>query len=352
VYLQGERVLGQATFDLPALLARPLGLEGSLGRVLFLAFAAAFAIKMPVWPFHTWLPDAYAEAPPVVTVLLASLMAKAGAYGFVRFGLPLFPEAMRTFGPLASALAVAGILYGGAVAWAQGDLRRLLAYGSMSHMGFILLGIFALNVAAVQGSLIQMINHGISTGALFLIAGMLLDRTGRARTDEYGGLAAITPALAAVTLIVTVSSLALPGTNGFVGEFLILAGTFQARPAYAVLATFGVVVTAAYLLAFVGRIFHGTPRVGLGSMADLRRREFAVVAPLVAVIFWVGLYPHPLLDRSDATVRSLLRGASAAAVDVRPHASARAASPGPAPDAPASGAATAAGAPSVARMTR
>jgi NADH-quinone oxidoreductase subunit M len=345
---------GGATFDLPALLMRHAGAGGRLGQVLFLAFAAAFAIKMPVWPFHTWLPDAYTEAPPVVTVLLASLMAKAGAYGFVRFCLPLFPEAMRTFGPLVSALAVAGILYGGAVAWAQGDLRRLLAYGSMSHMGFILLGIFAFNVAAIQGSLIQMINHGISTGALFLIAGMLLDRTGRARTDQYGGVAAITPALAAVTLIVTVSSLALPGTNGFVGEFLILAGTFQARPVYAVLATFGVVVTAAYLLAFVGRIFHGAPRADLVSMVDLRGREIAVLAPLVAVIFWVGLYPQPLLERSDAAVRSLLRGASVAVVETAPPGSAGPAPAGSAPGVAARRAAeataTTEGAPPAGRM--
>src|SRR5207302_916049 len=167
VYLQGGRILGRATFELPALLAHPLGISGGLGTALFLAFAVAFAIKMPVWPLHAWLPDAYAEAPPVVTVLLASLMAKAGAYGLLRFCLPLFPEAMRTFGPAASVLAVVSILYGGAVAWAHTDMRRLLAYGSMSHMGFILLGIFALNATAVQGSLIQMINHGISTGALF-----------------------------------------------------------------------------------------------------------------------------------------------------------------------------------------
>jgi NADH-quinone oxidoreductase subunit M len=332
VYLQSSAGgPGGATFDLPALLRHP-GIGGRLGEVLFLGFAAAFAIKMPVWPFHTWLPDAYAEAPPVVTVLLASIMAKAGAYGFVRFCLPLFPEAMRAFGPLLSALAVAGILYGGAVAWAQGDLRRLLAYGSMSHMGFILLGIFALNVAAVQGSLIQMINHGISTGALFLISGMLLERTGRARTDEYGGVAAITPALAAATLIVVVSSLALPGTNGFVGEFLILAGTFQARPVYAAFATFGIVVTAAYLLAFVGRIFHGAPRGDLRSMVDLRGREIAVLAPLVAVIFWVGLYPRPLLERSDAAVRSLLRRTPAALVEVSPAASVGSASAHRAPD--------------------
>jgi NADH-quinone oxidoreductase subunit M len=166
-----------------------------------------------------------------------------------------------------------------------------------------------------------MINHGVSTGALFFIAGMLVERTGRTRTDEYGGVAAVTPALAAVTLIVMLSSLALPGTNGFVGEFLILLGTFQVRPAYAVLATFGVVVTAAYLLAFVGRVFHGPARADLASMADLRRDEIAVLAPLVAVIFWVGLYPHPLLARSEATVRALLAHIPAASVEVAPAAS-------------------------------
>ena len=321
VYLQGERVLGQPTFDLPALLAHPLGIGGTLGTVLFLAFAIAFAIKMPVWPFHTWQPDAYAEAPPVVTVLLASVMAKAGAYGLLRFCLPLFPEAMRAFGPLASALAVIGILYGGAVAWAQADLRRLLAYGSMSHMGFILLGIFALNATAMQGSLIQMVNHGVSTGALFLIGGMLLERTGRARTSDYGGVGATAPALAAATLIVAMSSMALPFTNGFVGELLILVGTFQTRPAFAVLATFGVVVTAAYLLAWVGRIFHGPVRADLASMPDLRRGEIAVLAALIVVIFWVGVYPRPLLVRSEAVVRSLLGRAPAATVEVRPAAS-------------------------------
>jgi NADH-quinone oxidoreductase subunit M len=306
VYLQGGAPPAAATFDLPALLARPLAFGGAAGTVVFLAFALAFAVKMPVWPLHTWLPDAYAEAPPIVTVLLASLMAKAGAYGFLRFCLPLFPEAMRVFGPLASVLAVIGILYGGAVAWAQGDLRRLLAYGSMSHMGFILLGIFALNVEAAQGSLIQMINHGISTGALFFLAGMLLDRTGRPRTADYGGLAARTPALAAVMLIVVVSSLALPGTNGFVGEFLILAGTFLSRPAYAAAAAFGIVAAAAYLLALVGRVFHGPLRPDLSAVPDLRREEIAVLAPLIAVVFWVGLYPGPLLARSEATVRALL----------------------------------------------
>ncbi len=306
VYLEGGRALGAPTFDLQDLLARPLGVARGEQPLLFLAFAVAFAIKMPVWPLHTWLPDAYAEAPPVVTVLLASLMAKAGAYGLLRFCLPLFPEASSAFGPLLSALAVIGILYGGAVAWTQGDMRRLLAYGSMSHMGFILLGIFALNVPAVQGSLIQMINHGVSTGALFLLAGLLLDRTGRARTEDYGGVASQVPALAAVALIAVVSSLALPGTNGFIGEFLILLGAFQTHPIAAVLATGGTVVAAAYLLAFVGRVFHGPLREDLRNMADLRGREYAVLVPLVLVIFWVGLFPQPLLERSQTTVERLL----------------------------------------------
>ena len=212
-------------------------------------------------------------------MLLAGLMAKAGAYGLLRFCLPLFPEASRAFGPLLSGLAIVGILYGGSVAWAQGDMRRLLAYGSMSHMGFILLGIFALDATAVQGSLIQMINHGVSTGALFLLAGMLIERTGRARTQEYGGIAALVPALAAVAMIVVLSSLALPGTNGFIGEFLILLGTFQARPEAAVLATLGVVAAVAYLLGFVGRVFHGPVREDLRGMPDLRPRETAAVHP-------------------------------------------------------------------------
>lgn len=307
VYFQGGRVLGTPTFDLPALIVRPLGWSPAVEALLFGAFAAAFAIKMPVWPLHAWLPDAYAEAPPAVTVLLAGLMAKAGAYGLLRFCLPLFPDAVRSWGPLLAVLAVIGILYGGAVAWVQGDLRRLLAYGSLSHMGFILLGIAALDVQSVQGSVVQMINHGVSTGALFVVAGMLIARTGQSRTDAYGGLAAATPSLAAVTLIVVASSLALPGTNGFIGEFLILLGTFRTHPAYAALATFGIVVAAAYLLAFVGRIFHGPLRAELRGLPDLRPRDYAILAPLVALIFWVGLVPGPLLDRSEATVRAVLR---------------------------------------------
>ncbi len=307
VYVQGGRVTGTPTFDLPALAARPLGWPPAVEALLFGAFAVAFAIKMPVWPLHTWLPDAYAEAPPVVTVLLAGLMAKAGAYGLLRFCLSLFPDAVRAWGPLFASLAVVGILYGGAVAWAQGDLRRLLAYGSLSHMGFILLGIFALDIQSVQGSVLQMVNHGVSTGALFVLAGMLIGRTGQGRMDAYGGLAAATPALAAVTLIVVASSLALPGTNGFVGEFLILLGAFQTHPLHTVAATAGVVLAAAYLLAFVGRIFHGPLRPDLRGLPDLRPREYAVLAPLIALIVWVGWVPGPLLDRSEATVRALLK---------------------------------------------
>jgi NADH-quinone oxidoreductase subunit M len=191
-------------------------------------------------------------------------------------------------------------------------MRRLLDYGSMSHMGFILLGIFALNVPDAQGSLIQMINHGVSTGALFLLAGLLVERTGHAQTDEYGGVASAVPALAAVALIATVSSLALPGTNGFIGEFLILLGTYLAHPALAVFATGGVVVAAAYLLALVGRVFHGPLREDLRGMSDLRVHEYAVLVPLILVIIWVGLFPQPLLQRSEATVEALLLRVNAA----------------------------------------
>jgi NADH-quinone oxidoreductase subunit M len=336
VYLNAARQPGGSTFDLPALLARPLGVTGSAETLLFLAFAVAFAIKMPVWPLHTWLPDAYAASPPVVTVLLAGLMAKAGAYGLLRFCLPLFPDASRALGPLLSGLAVIGILYGGAIAWTQRDMRRLLAYGSMSHMGFILLGIFALDATAVQGSLIQMINHGISTGALFVLAGLLLDRTGRARTDEYGGVASIIPAFSAVTLIVVMSSLALPATNGFIGEFLILLGTFETRPAAAVVATVGVVVAVAYLLAFVGRVFHGPVREDLRGLADLTPRERALVVPLVLVIFWTGLYPQPLLERSAATVNALLNRV-AGATAVQPAASRSGSARAVTPDSPPAG---------------
>jgi NADH-quinone oxidoreductase subunit M len=306
VYLESGRVTGTLTFDLPAILGHPLGIGPHLQELLFAAFAVAFAIKMPVWPLHTWLPDAYAEAPPVVTVLLAGLMAKAGAYGLLRFCLTLFPYASYALGPALSVLAVIGILYGAAIAWTQGDMRRLLAYGSMSHMGFILLGVFALTRVAIQGSLIQMINHGISTGALFLLVGYLVGRTGRTRTEDYGGAAAIVPGFAAAFTIVAVSSLALPGTNGFIGEFLILLGTFQARPAFAAAATFGTVAAAAYLLALIGRVFHGPVRETLRGLSDLRPREYAVIVPLVAVIFLAGLFPRPLLIRSEATVDRLV----------------------------------------------
>jgi NADH-quinone oxidoreductase subunit M len=303
---------GPATFDLPALLARPVGFPPGLEALLFASFAVAFAIKMPVWPLHTWLPDAYAEAPAVVTVLLASLMSKAGAYGFLRFCLPLFPHAARTYGPLLVGLAVVGILYGGAVAWAQRDLRRLLAYGSMSHMGLILLGLFALNLTGIQGSLIEMVNHGISTGALFLLAGALVERTGQARTDAYGGLGALTPALGAVTLIAVMSSLALPGTNGFIGEFLILLGAFQSHRVAAALATGGIVVAVAYLLAFVGRVFHGPPRPELRGIRDLGPREYLVLVPLILVVFWVGFAPQPFLARSESAVERVLHRVAAA----------------------------------------
>jgi NADH-quinone oxidoreductase subunit M len=274
---------------------------------LFGAFALAFAIKVPVVPLHTWLPDAHTEAPTPGSVVLAAVLLKMGTYGFLRFLLPLFPEAARQFAPLLAALAVAGILYGGVVSWAQRDLKRLVAMSSVSHLGFVTLGVFALTVEGLQGSLLQMVNHGISTGGLFLLVGVLYDRTHSRALADYGGVAALMPRFAAVSLIVVLSSLALPGTNGFVGEFLILLGAFRAAPAYAVLAAGGVILSAIYLLGMVQQVFHGPVAVARRPrVVELDGRELLLFVPLIALIFWIGLFPGALLSRSEASVRALL----------------------------------------------
>ncbi|HWQ14446.1 MAG TPA: NADH-quinone oxidoreductase subunit M, partial [Roseiflexaceae bacterium] len=246
---------GARTFDWLALREAPVAMP--LQAWLFGAFALAFAIKVPVVPLHTWLPDAHTEAPTPGSVVLAAVLLKMGTYGFLRFLLPLFPEATVRFAPYLSALAVAGVLYGGAVSWAQRDLKRLVAMSSVSHLGLVTLGAFALTVEGLQGSLLQMVNHGISTGGLFLLVGVLYDRTHSRALDDYGGVAALMPRFAALALIVVLSSMALPGTNGFVGEFLILLGAFRAAPVAAALAAGGVVLSAIYLLHLVQRVFHG-----------------------------------------------------------------------------------------------
>jgi NADH-quinone oxidoreductase subunit M len=283
---------------------------------LFAAFALAFAIKVPMFPFHTWLPDAHVEAPTAGSVLLAGVLLKMGGYGFLRLALPLFPDAAVRFAPWIGALAAIGIVYGALVSLVQPNLKKLVAYSSVSHLGFVMLGIAALTPTAVVGSVYQMINHGISTGALFLLAGMLYDRRHTFEISEYGGLRAVTPWLTAAFLLVSLSSIAVPGFNGFVGEFLILLGSWPFSPALVVLAALGVVLAAGYMLWMIQRVFYGEASNPKNArLPDLSPREALVLAPLVALALFMGL-ASPLFTRliepsADALVRSVREQAPA-----------------------------------------
>ena len=292
------------TFDL-AELGR-LGLPAVTARWLFLAFFVAFAVKVPLFPLHTWLPDAHTEAPTAGSVILAAVLLKIGAYGLIRFNLALFPEASRYFRVFVSVLAVIGIVYGALVALMQRDVKRLVAYSSVSHLGFVVLGTFAFTVEGMTGGVVQMVNHGLSTGALFLLVGMLYERTHTRDMDALGGLGTTLPVLSGFLLIVALSSLALPGLNGFVGEFLVLLGTFAVHRAFAVVAAVAVVLSALYLLWSFQRIMHGPPREGVRH-PDLSLREYAILVPLVGVIVLLGLYPKPLLDRIEPSVDDAAR---------------------------------------------
>ena len=275
---------------------------------LFAAFALAFGIKVPMVPFHTWLPDAHVEAPTSGSVILAGVLLKMGTYGFVRFALPLFPVAAVQFTPLIFSLAVIGILYGALVSMVQKDMKKLVAYSSVAHLGFVMLGIFALNVEGLEGSVLQMVNHGLSTGALFLLVGMLYERRHTREIAEFGGIAKPMPVYAALFVLVAMSSIGLPMLNGFVGEFLILLGAFARSPAFAVPATFGVVLAAAYLLWMVRRIFFGpVENPENRSLIDLGLREKVVMAAILVPILWIGIYPDPFLRRLDASVLEVLR---------------------------------------------
>lgn len=276
---------------------------------LFLAFSLAFAIKVPVFPFHTWLPDAHTEAPTVGSVLLAAVLLKMGAYGFLRFCLPLFPNAALDYGAmLFLTLGLIGILYGAWVCIVQQDLKRLIAFSSVSHLGFVMMGIFAFNDIAMKGAILQMINHGLSTGALFLIVGMIYERRHTRAIGEFGGLSRVMPALATLFLIVTLSSIGLPGLNGFVGEFLILQGTFLNYRIFAILGASGVIFAAVYMLWMFQRVMYGeVTRPENAVLKDLSRREWAVLLPVLFFIFWIGLYPAPFLRTTEASVDALLR---------------------------------------------
>ncbi|MGH2452689.1 MAG: complex I subunit 4 family protein, partial [bacterium] len=296
---------GSRTFDLLTLQEAAVPL--ALGRWLFAAFTLAFAVKVPVWPLHTWLPDAHVEAPTAGSVILAAILLKMGTYGFLRFSLGLFPEAAAAAAPILLTLALVGIIYGGIVSWAQPDLKRLVAFSSVSHLGFVTLGIFAFTTEAMQGALLQMVNHGISTGALFLIVGVLYDRLHSRDIADYGGVAALMPRFAAIFTIVLLSAAALPATGGFVGEFLILLGTFRRHPAFAVIAAAGVVLSVIYLLWAYQQVMHGPlTATHPERLVDIGARETLLFIPLIILIFWIGLYPSPLLRRSEASIRAVV----------------------------------------------
>ena len=302
----GLYVEGGRTFDILALAEQTYSYDVQFW--IFLAFFLAFAIKLPMLPFHTWLPDAHSEAPTAGSVILAGVLLKMGGYGFLRFCLPMFPEASVTFAPFILWLSVAAILYGGYMALAQSDLKKLVAYSSVSHMGFVTLGIFVFNAHGIQGAILQMVNHGITTGALFLAVGQLYDRTHSRSIQDYGGLQKTMPRFVALFCLFSVASFGLPGTCNFIGEFLVLVGTSFESYVMVLLSMGGILLAAAYMLWMLQRVVLGQPQTPTASqLSDLSMRELATVVPLAVIILWIGLYPGPLMEMMDSSVTHLVQ---------------------------------------------
>jgi NADH-quinone oxidoreductase subunit M len=290
---------------------------------MFLAFLLSFAIKVPLFPFHTWLPDAHVQAPTAGSVILAGVLLKMGTYGILRFCLPLFPQSALEFAPYVSVLAVVGIIYGALLAMVQKDMKKLVAYSSVSHLGFVVLGIFALTTEAVQGSVIQMVNHGLSTGALFLLVGMIYDRTHTREIAKYGGIAKIVPLYSVALMIASLSSMGLPGLNGFVGEFLILLGSFKSPVlnswGFAVFAATGVIFAAVYLLWMYQRVVFGEVKhENLTGLKDLNKKEVLVLIPIFVFIVWIGIYPGTFLKLSEQSTNRIIQQVSVPGFEVRP----------------------------------
>ena len=313
LYYRAHEVAGAGaayTFDIPTLLGAVPQFSTTLQRLLFWGFFFAFAIKVPMFPFHTWLPDAHTEAPTAGSVILAGVLLKMGTYGFIRFSLPLLPTdavARQHIINILMVLSIVGIIYGALVCMMQKDMKKLIAYSSVSHLGFCTLGIFALNPHGLSGSVIQQINHGISTGALFLIIGVLYERRHTRLISEFGGLSTPMPNFAAIYLIATLSSLGLPLLNGFIGEFTILSGIFQVNTSWTAWAVVGIVLGAAYLLWLYQRVMFGSVTNPANEhLPDLNMREYATLVPLVVLAFWIGIYPKPLFRVLDAPVRQIV----------------------------------------------
>jgi NADH-quinone oxidoreductase subunit M len=306
LYFIHGHAAGRYTFDYTLLLGTPMKLPVQL--FLMSGFFIAFAVKLPAVPFHNWLPDAHTEAPTAGSVVLAGLLLKTGAYGLIRFVVPLFPDAAFTFAPVALVLAVIGILYGAVMAFAQTDLKRLVAYTSVSHMGFVLLGVFIWNRLALQGAVMQMICHGIGTGALFMLAGALQERIHTRDMDRMGGLWATAPRMGTAALFFALASLGLPGLGNFVGEFLVLLGSYRVNIAITVAAAAGIVTAAVYSLWIIQRAFHG-PNLHRWSIPDLSGREMAAMAVMIASLVWLGLYPQPVFDISRSALENLRKSA-------------------------------------------
>ena len=309
-YFASTQPGGRFTTDLLQLCAIGPQIPLAIQMWMFLAFTLSFAIKVPLFPFHTWLPDAHVEAPTAGSVLLAGILLKMGTYGFLRFCLPLFPQATLAAIPYLETLAVIGIIYGALVSMVQTDIKKLVAYSSVSHLGFVVLGIFALTEESIQGSILQMLNHGLSTGALFLIVGMIYDRRHTREISEFGGLAKVMPVFATFFMIVSLSSIGLPGLNGFVGEFLILLGSFKSQYLgrwAAIFAATGVILAAVYLLWMYQRVVFGKVQNPINQgLLDLSAREVAVLMPVLVFIVWIGIYPITFLSQTEATTRQII----------------------------------------------
>ena len=298
LYQSQKAFSGVPTFELAAFYAMPIAPSAQLWY--FLAFAFAFAIKVPMWPVHTWLPDAHVEAPTAGSVILAAVLLKMGSYGFIRFAMPMFPNALLVCAPWIAWIAIVGIVYGAVVAMVQPDLKKLVAYSSVSHMGFCMLGLMALNPQGFAGSMMTMLNHGVSTGALFLLVGVVYERRHTRAIVDFGGLWKAVPAFSAVFLVVTLSSIGLPGTNGFVGEFLVLLGAFKTKFVWAAVGATGVILSACYMLWMFQRVVFGpVTHEENERLGDLTFRERLVFAPIILLIFWMGFGPQPFLDRAQ-----------------------------------------------------